>query len=246
MQFEQNRRMAPKERMTPSRALRPPVRLVCGIGLSVPSVASCKVEGSAGCLGLLRIFQVNRSQGMALLIPTFFCPKAWESMTGNDAVRFCSYCKKEVHNLAAMSARERLTLLSSPAANLCSRYQVAIRRPAKGKESAYYRHLAKYGVGVALTGSVLLVLWETHGDAEKERYYRAAGTTAGGCDMPRELYEEQRAHLKGDVQMPEDRLRAQQAREAELKFRAEEVERAIEPLEESPAKPADPAPLPPT
>src|SRR5207244_2805169 len=98
-----------------------------------------------------------------LLIPTFFCPKAWEGMTGNEATRHCSYCNKHVHNLDALSVSERLALLSSPAAQVCARYRVAIRRPVKGREKSYYRHLLKYGAGVALSGSVFLVLWEIEG-----------------------------------------------------------------------------------
>src|SRR4051794_3915674 len=107
-----------------------------------------------------------------LLIPTLLCPKSWESMSGDENQRFCSYCKKHVHNLAALSVSERLALLSSPASSICSRYHVALRRPTKGNEDSYYRHLAKYGAGVALTGSVLLVLWEMQGRAEPERFYR--------------------------------------------------------------------------
>jgi hypothetical protein len=135
----------------------------------------------------------------ALLIPTFLCPKAWESMSGTDKERHCSYCNKSVHNLAAMTARERLALLSSPAASICSRYRVAIRRPAKGRETAYHRHLLKYGAGVALSGSVILVLWEMHGQTAKDRYYRATGVTPGSCAMPPDLFNEHQTFLLGMV-----------------------------------------------
>ena len=139
-----------------------------------------------------------------LLIPTLLCPKSWETMSGDETQRFCSYCKKHVHNLAALSVSERLALLSSPAASICSRYQVAIRRPAKGKEASYYRHLLKYGAGVALTGSVLLVLWEMHNQAEKECYYRAAGMVhSTHCIMPGDYYEEHQVVLLGKIAMPE-------------------------------------------
>jgi len=139
-----------------------------------------------------------------LLIPTLLCPKAWETMSGTDTERFCNYCQKKVHNLEAMSARERLALLSAPAAQICSRYRVAIRRPAKGKEAAYHRHLLKYGAGVALAGSVILVLWEMQGESAKERYYRASGVTPGSCDMPSQLYNEHRTFLLGDVALPRE------------------------------------------
>ncbi len=133
-----------------------------------------------------------------LLIPTLLCPKAWETMSGDETRRFCTYCKKHVHNLEALSVRERLALLSSPAASICSRYKVAIRRPARGKEESYLRHLVKYGAGVALTGSVLLVLWEMHDQAKKQVYYRTAASRSH-CAMPGEFFEEHAVHLLGDI-----------------------------------------------
>ncbi len=137
-----------------------------------------------------------------LLIPTLLCPKPWESMSGNETQRFCTYCKKHVHNLETMSVSERLALLSSPAASICSRYRVAIRRPAKGKEEAYYLHQAKHGAGVAVVGSALLVLWEMHGEAEKERFYRAAAPHASPngtivWEMPKEHYCQHEVVLRG-------------------------------------------------
>ena len=141
-----------------------------------------------------------------LLIPTLLCPKAWEGMSGNEATRFCSYCKKNVHNLEALSVSERLALLSSPAASLCARYQVAIRRPVIGKEEAYRMHLLKHGVGVAVTSSVLLVLWEMRGEAEKDRFYRTVATTpsphyAPFSEMPKQHYCETRMTTLG-IMMP--------------------------------------------
>ena len=98
----------------------------------------------------------------SLLIPTFFCPKAWEGMAGNEATRFCSYCNKHVHNLDALSVSERFALHSSPAASICSRYKVALRRAKPGKRESYERHLLKYGVGVAVAGSTMLSFWEMY------------------------------------------------------------------------------------
>src|SRR5258708_4566861 len=139
-----------------------------------------------------------------LLIPTLLCPKSWEGMTGNETQRFCTYCKKHVHNLEAMSVSERLALLSSPAASICSRYQVAIRRPAKGKEKEYHHHLLKHGAGVAIVGSILVVLWEMQGQAEKERFYRAVSprVSLNGTivwEMPRELYYQHEVFIVGDL-----------------------------------------------
>jgi len=134
-----------------------------------------------------------------LLIPTMLCPKSWEKMSGGETQRFCTHCKKHVHNLEALSVGDRLALLSSPAASVCSRYRVAIRRPARGQKQSYLRHLAKYGAGVAVTGSVLLVLWEMHDEELQQRYYRAAAAQRKCVPMPAHLYVEHQSHLLGDV-----------------------------------------------
>ena len=125
-----------------------------------------------------------------LLLPTFFCPKPWEGMSGDQTTRFCSYCRKHVHNLEAMSAGERLALLSSPAGSICARYRIAIRRPAKGKEESYARHLLKYGAGVAVAGSVLLTFWEMHERDGRGKFYRLDDGHGNGHEMPGDLYEE--------------------------------------------------------
>jgi hypothetical protein len=173
----------------------------------------------------------------SLLIPTFLCPKPWASMTGNEATRFCSYCKKHVHNLEVLSVGERLALLASPAASVCSRYQLAIRRPAKGREESYRSHLLKYGTGVALAGSVLAVLWEWQGNGEKQRYYKAAGISPAQQGMPRHYYDEHQVVAMGmavcdftpDPLKPEDSLVDQMdPAPLELKLDPAEVDRLIE------------------
>ena len=154
-----------------------------------------------------------------MLIPTLLCPKAWEKMSGDEATRFCSYCKKHVHNLEALSVSERWKLLSSPAASICARYKVAIRRPAAGKRESYMRHMLKYGASVAFTGSALVVLWEMHAENEQRIFYRAVagipssirtdcgwgGAEGGpGAESPDGFYVEQEVVMLGiTVAIPE-------------------------------------------
>ncbi|MBI3885634.1 MAG: hypothetical protein HY302_07895 [Opitutae bacterium] len=134
-----------------------------------------------------------------LLLPTLFCPKSWESMSGDETRRFCAYCKKHVHNLETLSVSERVALLSSPAASICSRYQIAIRRPVPGKEVSYSRHLLKHGAAVALVGTVLLVLWEMQEEGSPQRFYRVGGSNGVSVDMPNDLFEECRTVVLGDI-----------------------------------------------
>ena len=134
----------------------------------------------------------------ALLIPTFFCPKAWAGMTGNEATRHCSYCNKHVHNLDALSVSERLALLSSPAAQICARYQIAIRRPKPGRKESYARHLAKYGLGVAVAGSAILVLWEMTAP-DGMSFFLAVRPGWSEWDMAQQEYEERHSFIMGEM-----------------------------------------------
>jgi hypothetical protein len=49
------------------------------------------------------------------------CSADWEQMEGNDRVRFCSECKKNVFNLSAMTRRDGEALLKETNGNLCAR-----------------------------------------------------------------------------------------------------------------------------
>ena len=45
------------------------------------------------------------------------CPAAWNEMEGNDGVRFCNQCQKNVYNLSALSRLEAEALLFEMKAN---------------------------------------------------------------------------------------------------------------------------------
>lgn len=49
------------------------------------------------------------------------CNESWDEMFGNDEVRFCSHCAKDVHNLSAMTRQKAEKLLKSNK-SLCVRY----------------------------------------------------------------------------------------------------------------------------
>lgn len=52
------------------------------------------------------------------------CTEPWDEMQGNDAVRFCSHCQKNVNNISTMSPREARRLVRRSGGNLCVRYAV--------------------------------------------------------------------------------------------------------------------------
>jgi hypothetical protein len=41
------------------------------------------------------------------------CPVAWDDMTGNDRVRFCSQCKLNVYNISAMTRSEAESFIAN-------------------------------------------------------------------------------------------------------------------------------------
>jgi Carboxypeptidase regulatory-like domain len=54
------------------------------------------------------------------------CPTNWESMTGDERVRFCAECKLNVYNLSDMTRREAEQLITTHEGRLCVRFY---RRP---------------------------------------------------------------------------------------------------------------------
>ncbi len=50
------------------------------------------------------------------------CHEDWNTMRGNDEVRFCSHCAKDVHNLSAMTRAGAEALIRKSGGRLCVRY----------------------------------------------------------------------------------------------------------------------------
>lgn len=52
------------------------------------------------------------------------CPKLWEEMSGNGKKRFCEHCQLHVHNLSAMSRRERDHFVAESGGRACIAYEL--------------------------------------------------------------------------------------------------------------------------
>lgn len=50
------------------------------------------------------------------------CNEDWDDMVGNDQVRFCTHCSKNVQNLSAMTRADALRLVISSKGKLCVRF----------------------------------------------------------------------------------------------------------------------------
>ena len=64
------------------------------------------------------------------------CSEDWEKMRGNDRVRFCSHCTKEVNNLSAISRKEAARLVRASGGGICIRYiaHPVTQRPMFGEQ----------------------------------------------------------------------------------------------------------------
>ena len=50
------------------------------------------------------------------------CPVSWESMTGDDRARHCSFCNLDVHNLSALTEDAAQRLICETGGRLCVAY----------------------------------------------------------------------------------------------------------------------------
>jgi hypothetical protein len=50
------------------------------------------------------------------------CRAKWEDMNGDERVRFCSLCKKNVYNLSSMTTDQVATLIQEKEGKLCGRF----------------------------------------------------------------------------------------------------------------------------
>ncbi len=54
------------------------------------------------------------------------CPASWDEMSGNDRVRFCAHCQKNVFNLSTMGADDAAVLVREKEGKLCARMYLRV------------------------------------------------------------------------------------------------------------------------
>jgi hypothetical protein len=96
------------------------------------------------------------------------CPKQWNEMDGGAKRRFCEHCQLHVHNLSAMSERERRDFTAKTGGQGCISYLV---RPdgtmiSERFWSRFFRPLRFAGTAVLAT---LLPFWFSACARERER-----------------------------------------------------------------------------
>jgi hypothetical protein len=85
------------------------------------------------------------------------CDASWDKMKGNDRVRVCEHCEKEVNNVSAMTRKEALRLVRNSGGNICLQYRVDTRTQRPIFIERLQRMAARSGVAAgALTASIAL------------------------------------------------------------------------------------------
>jgi hypothetical protein len=109
------------------------------------------------------------------------CNESWDEMTGNDRVRFCSHCSKNVNNISAMTLSEAERLVRKSRGKLCVRYRTdpKTNAPIFTKRMA---SIARHGAAAGVLGASLL----------------SAGAYAQAEAVPQSLVQIERAEKTGD------------------------------------------------
>ena len=137
------------------------------------------------------------------------CKEPWDRMTGDDRVRFCGRCEKDVFNLSAMTSAEAEALLGERGASMCARFY---RRPdgtvltsdcPAGARRRRRRRLVV--TAVAAAAGALAVAWALVPHAEPTTAPEPQSeAVAGGIEMPMpppEPEAEPEAELEAEVIM---------------------------------------------
>jgi hypothetical protein len=78
------------------------------------------------------------------------CTENWDEMTGNERVRFCSHCAKDVNNISEMTRKQAERLVKKSGGRLCIRYRI------DPKTQSPIFALARHSVAAGVLGASLL------------------------------------------------------------------------------------------
>jgi len=82
------------------------------------------------------------------------CPVAWDSMKGDDRVRYCDHCNLHVHNLSSMTRPEAEALFNRPEQRVCvtmwkSADGTVLTRELPPEPRGLRRRLSRMSAGIA-------------------------------------------------------------------------------------------------
>jgi hypothetical protein len=91
------------------------------------------------------------------------CPMRWESLPGDDRIRYCDRCRLNVYNLAEMSRDEVEGIVRTTKGRLCGRLYMrgdgtaTLRDCPEGRGRILSRRLRKVAIGFGVVAVALLL-----------------------------------------------------------------------------------------
>lgn len=83
------------------------------------------------------------------------CEQDWATMRGNDQVRFCDHCAKDVHNLSEMTRKKARKLVARSGGNLCVRYTRLPDGRIQTVKHAFHQITRRTGIAAGILGTSL-------------------------------------------------------------------------------------------
>jgi hypothetical protein len=116
------------------------------------------------------------------------CLQSWNKMRGNDQIRFCEHCTKDVHNLSAMTRKQARKIIAQSNAAICVRY---IRRPdgrIQTVKNTLHQITRQTGIAAGILGTSLsvsvLAYAQTPADTNQTANSQTIETNAQKSDTP--------------------------------------------------------------
>jgi hypothetical protein len=112
------------------------------------------------------------------------CSASWDAMIGDDRVRACGDCQKNVYNLSDMTRDEAETLIREKEGRLCVRYfqradgTILLKDCVVGVKRRRRRRVVAAGVAASLAGAAFGYTRTRAGAAKLPRDYQLMGEVA--------------------------------------------------------------------
>lgn len=94
------------------------------------------------------------------------CSESWNEMQGNEQIRFCSHCAKDVHNLSQMTRKRARKIVAASNGNICVRY---VRRPdgrIRTIKNTLHQITRQTGIAAGVLGTSLSVATLAYAQSE--------------------------------------------------------------------------------
>src|SRR5215471_12371957 len=67
------------------------------------------------------------------------CTEDWDSMAGNDQIRFCSHCQRSVHDFSQLTRKQIKKLVAKSKGRLCVKYSAVTAPPPISPAQTLYK-----------------------------------------------------------------------------------------------------------